>query len=415
MQPSKLTIRALLTVGAILVYALFTRPLNSAFYLPTAVRAFVEIMPLILLVFSVRSYFSPRIIGGVILFYYLSINYLVNEASFQTSFLTFIKLFFLLVLLDILRNERTVFDLLKSAFIKFWVLVSASVIASALLFWMARDVFTYSPLIVSDAGDAYSYYNNPFLGNIRISYFFGVAVAKVSWYFIEAGPLSFFFAFNFMSASYLIDDPKKRTRFQWLSLIAGMSTLSISFYIFLAFVLGYMLLSKWKLYSAIGTVILLMAVALGSTEDMFESAQSDLAEFFEKHTSQNDRARRFDIFEQLLDESATKTIFIGNGAGLEGLDAESGISSGWFSHFAERGGVFAIMLMGYSLYLLRYQLPLFFVILYYNFAFEFFLFPIFSVMLGLAVSGYCWQRNTLQAGGIVQPDILNSNSVGYRN
>jgi hypothetical protein len=397
MQLNKLPIRTLLTVIAILVYALFTRPLNFAFYIPIAVRVFVEVIPLALLTFSVRSYFSPRIIGGAILFYYLSINYLVNEASFQTSFLTFIKLLFLLVLLEILNTERAVFDLLKSLFIKFWVLVSASVIASAVLFWVAREVFTYSPLIVSEAGDAYAYYNNPFLGNIRISYFFGVAVAKVSWYFIEAGPLSFFFAFNFLSAKYLIDNQKKQIRFQWLSLIAGMSTLSISFYIFLVFVLGYMLLSKWKLYFGIAIIILLTAIALGSTGDMFESAQSNLTEFFNKHTSQNDRARRFDIFEQLLNKSATKTLLIGNGAGLEGLDVESGISSGWLSHFAERGGLFALMLMGYSLYLLRYQLPLFFVILYYNFSFEFFLFPIFSVMLGLAVSGYYRQRNAAVA------------------
>lgn len=399
MQLNKLPSRTLLTVIAILVYALFTRPLNFAFYIPTAVRAFVEVIPLVLLILSVRSYFSPRIIGGAVLFYYLSINYLVNEASFQTSFLTFIKLLFLLVLLDILSNERAVFDLLKSLFIKFWVLVSVSVIASAALFWVAREVFTYSPLIVSEAGDAYSYYNNPFLGNIRISYFFGVAVAKVSWYFIEAGPLSFFFAFNFLSAKYLIDNRKKRVRFQCLSLIAGMSTLSISFYIFLVFVLGYMLLSKWKLYLGIAIIILLTAIALGSDGDMFESAQSNLTEFFNKHTSQNDRARRFDIFEQLLDKNATKTILIGNGAGLEGLEVESGISSGWLSHFAERGGLFTIMLMGYSLYLLRYQLPLFFVILYYNFSFEFFLFPIFSVMLGLTVSGYYRQRNMAIADG----------------
>lgn len=403
MQPNKLNLRALLTVIAILIYALLTRPLNFAFYLPTVVRAIIEIIPLILLIFSVRSYFSPRIIGGGILFYYLGFNYLVNEASFQSSLLTYIKLLFLLVVLDILKNEREIFELLKALFIKFWVLVSASVIASAVLFPVAKDLFTYSPLIVSEAGDTYSYYNNPILGNIRISYFFGVAVAKVSWYFNEAGPLSFFFAFNFLSAKYLIDERIPRIRFQWLSLIAGMSTLSISFYLFLVLVVGYMIVSKWKLYSAIAAIILLTVVALGINGDRHGPTQGNMSEFFDKYTSQNDRARRFGIFEQLLNKNSLKTILIGNGAGLEGLNAESGISSGWLTHFAERGGVFTIMLMGYSLFLLRYQLPLFLVILYYNFSFEFFLFPIFSVMLGLAVSGYSSRRNVAQAEDNIQP------------
>jgi len=64
---------------------------------------------------------------------------------------------------------------------------------------------------------------------------------------------------------------------------------------------------------------------------------------------------------------------------------DQGISSGWLVNFAERGFFYTFALLTYLIYILRQNMAVLFVVVYYSTSFEFFAFPIFFVMLALFV------------------------------
>lgn len=380
LQP-KLSALSIVIMAAVLIYVLLTRPLLFSIYLPKALRAVIELIPLLLLLLSFRNKFRSEIMMVFLLSIYLLINYLVNDSSLQTSFLVFTKLAFFLLMLDLLASDTSVRKLLRPLLVKFWMFVSLSVIFSFVLYWVADSAFTYAPLVINDAGDGYEYYNNILLGNIRLPYSFGMQVPKSSWYFNEAGQLSCFFALNLVGAKYLVSGRVKCFYFQAINLLAGLCTLSATFY-FLLFVL----LVFWLLMNMKSIAILLVALIMPLLIYVTVNLQYDWLDFFlNESTSFEDRGSRFFILLDLLSRYPEKTLLIGNGAGLVGLGYDRGLTSGWIVHLAERGSFFTLALATYVFILLRGKMLILFVVAYYNFSFEFFEYPIFTLMLALIV------------------------------
>jgi len=99
--------------------------------------------------------------------------------------------------------------------------------------------------------------------------------------------------------------------------------------------------------------------------------------FFSGSTSQGDRLVRFKIFIDVFSTYPEKTLLIGNGAELQGLDYERGITSGWLVNVAERGLFFTVTFAAYLFYVFRRKVDIFIVVAYFCWSFEFFSFPIF--------------------------------------
>lgn len=371
----------ILIVGCVLVYGLMTRPLVFPFYFPKAIRAVIELTPLVLLLLSFRNKFRSDILLLFPLSMFLMVNHIFNDASIQASFLIFIKLAFLLIMLDLLSGDISVRKLLRKLLVNFWWLVSLSVIISFVLYWVYEPAFSYAPLIVNDAGDGYGYYNNLLLGNVRRIYMVGIPVPKPTWYFVEPGPLSCFFALNFVGAKNFIADKSLSDRFKYCNLIAGLCTLSVTFYIFLALFYAFKMIEN----SSLITKMILITILVLFAYTWFTGGFEWLNVFFEEGSSQDNRLERFGIVSDIFSKYPEKTLLIGHGAELQGMGYDMGISSGWLVHFAERGFFFTIILASYLFYILRRNIAVFFVVAYYSFSFEFFAFPIFFIMLSMIV------------------------------
>lgn len=375
------SLTTIIIVGLVFVYAIFTRPLVFALYLPFALRVLIELIPLLLLILSFRKKFRQDIYFIYPLLIFSIVNFWANDATAHTSFLIFLKLAFFLLILDIFGKEFAVQKLMRKLLVNFWWIVSLSVIFAFILYWLYEPAFSFSPLIVNDAGDSYGYYNNPFLGNVRRIYMVGLVVPKPTWYFIEPGPLSCFFALNFVGASHLIADKKISGRFKYTNLVAGLCTLSVTFYIFLVLFFSFKVLRKANLVMKIFIGCLLIVFIYTSLNGGFDW----LNIFFDEGTSKDDRMGRLNIFLDILSRYPEKTLLIGNGAELQNMGYDQGISSGWLVNFAERGLFFTIALLTYLIYKLRQNMAVLFVVVYYSNSFEFFAFPIFFVMLALFV------------------------------
>lgn len=380
-RQSQLSVITILVITCVLVYGLFTRPLVFPFYLPSAVRVVIELIPLLLLLLSFRNKFRSDIFILFPLFLFLVINYLANEAILQTSFLIFVRLAFFLLMLDLLNSDISARKLLRKYLVNFWMLVSISVIFGFVLYWIYEPAFSFAPLDIGDGGDGYGYFNNPLLGNIRKIYMFGFQVPKPTWYFVEPGPLSCFLAMNFVGAKYLVSDELQCNRFKYISLIAGLCTLSVTFYIFLVLFFVLKIIGKFGFF----TKLILIGFLALFVFTWFTGGFDWLNIFFQENTSQADRIERVGIISELISKYPEKTFLIGHGAELHGMGFDMGVSSGWLVHFAERGFFFTIFLACYLLYLLRSNMPIFFVVVFYSFSFEFFEYPIFSIMLSLII------------------------------
>jgi len=159
---------------------------------------------------------------------------------------------------------------MRKLLVNFWWIVSLSVIFAFILYWLYEPAFSFSTFIVNDVGDGYGYYNNPFLGNVRRIYMVGLAVPKPTWYFTEPGPLSCFFALNFVGSSYLIADNKISSRFKYTNLVAGLCTLSVTFYVFLFLFISYKVLKNTNLVIKIFIVCLLIIIIYTSLNGGFD-------------------------------------------------------------------------------------------------------------------------------------------------
>jgi hypothetical protein len=350
-------------------------------YFPFTLRVLIELIPFLLLLLSFRKKNRQDIYLIYPLLIFSIINFWTNDATAQTSFLIFLKLAFFLLILDMFGNDLAVRKLMRKLLVNFWWIVSLSVIFAFTLYWLYEPAFSYSELIVNDGGDGYAYYNNPFLGNLRRIYMVGLAVPKPTWYFTEPGPLSCFFALNFVGASHLIAEKKICGLFKYTNLVAGLCTLSVTFYIFFVLFISFKVLKNTNLMSKIFLLCLFIIFIYTSLNGGFDW----LNLFFNEGTSKDDRMGRLNIFLHILSRYPEKTLLIGNGAELQGMGYDQGISSGWLVNFAERGFFYTFALLTYLIYILRQNMAVLFVVVYYNISFEFFAFPIFFVMLALFV------------------------------
>lgn len=383
----------ILFIAAIIAaYAVFTRPLIFPIFIASEIRVIVECIPFLLLMFLDKNSFKLCFSILIFLFLFLIINFLINEATLKTSFLIYLKFSSFFIILYLLKKNKYLNDFIKIFFEIFWLIVSISVILSFILYWINPNLFSYSPIEVNEFGDGYEYYNNFYLGNLRLPYMFGNPVPKPSWYFFEAGLLSCFFMLNFVGSKYLIENRYRRIIFTYSNLIAGLCTLSVTFYLCLSFILIYYVFNNLKLLLLISIIIFLTSLIL-----FFGFSYFDLIElifnFFQSGTSIGDRSNRFDLFLKLLKENSIQVLFIGLGAELEGLSVDFNMSSGWLSHIIERGVIFAFILFLFTIYLTKRDYVIMIVVLLFNLSFNFFGYPIFLIMMAVILSSNSFKRS----------------------
>ena len=367
-----------IAIALIFLYAMFTRPLVFQQILPYALRYFIELIPLFLLFYINKRNFLTNSLLIIFILIFFIINFIVNSASFQISFLTTLKFIYFIILFSIFSENYKLREYTCNLFVNFWLLVCVLTISACIIFWFDNSFFKRLDLQIGDNG--YEYSNNFILGNIRLIAAENFILSKPSWYFYEYGVLSFFFAINYIGSDSLISNKKSNKRFKSLNLIAGLCTLSITFYIFL-FVYFAINFFRRRGYRTIFFLIYSIIFIF------FLSHFELIHYFFKNSTSIDDRLLRFDIFMDVIKNNPIKTLLIGSGPELQGLHYDRGISSGFLNSIAERGFIFSLLSFSYLAYLLRHKFEVFLTFLYFNLSFDFLLFPISSVMLTLFILG----------------------------
>jgi hypothetical protein len=369
-------LRLLFIAGLLIFYTVFSRPLIFHEYIPYTFKILIELTPLVLLFFLKKeNFFSLSLLLMLSLFLF-TLNFFANETSFQLAFSTFLKINFFIILLFLFFNNLELKKNIRRLYVNFWFVVAILTILSS-IFYQADKSFFY-PFNLEIGKNGYEYMQNFLLGNIRIISSENFSLFKPSWYFYEYGVISGFFTLNFVGSDLLINNKKKSNRFKIANLFAGLATLSITFYIFLFLLLMTNIFRK-------KSIALVSFVALCIILSFFCYHFDLIDNFFNNVTSLKDRFLRLDIFIDVVKNHPIRTLFIGNGLELQRLGYDRGLSSGWLVFIAERGFIYSLLFFAFLAYLLRRNITIFFAVIYLNLSFDFFLYPLFSLMLALFI------------------------------
>jgi hypothetical protein len=372
-----ININAFLLTLLCVSYVVFSQPLLFLNFVPFGARAFLEAAPYTLLLIGLHRR-SQTAVGLLLIWIILEAVTAVFGPSELKKFVgDFSKIVFFLMLIPVICQSSAALNYFRRFWVGFWTFVALSTILTFVCYQFNLVEFHYLQFGDINAKAAYEYYNNLYLGNIRTHNFFGAVLPKVSWYFNEAGPLSFFFGFNYLVAGRIVTLERNQARFKFLNLIAGFQTLSITFVMFFVLFEGLRLFDKivgrqkWLLYPASLLVLLGLGAALWLNQDILVYSSAD------------DRSIRLDIALQMLRDDSLANFLFGNGIDITSKLFDRGITVGILSVLIERG----VMILGFVVFLLyRYTRPqwmLFWYLIYYNLSFEFFWFPIF--WLGIAI------------------------------
>jgi hypothetical protein len=222
--------------------------------------------------------------------------------------------------------------------------------------------------------------SNPLLGNLSPKSFFGIEFVQVAGFMYEGGLLGIFFGLNILAVRDWIDDSKKQKRFIQLNLIAGITTLSTTFFLFFGiYFLAKQVLGEKVPKISIKTFLFLLLSALFIITLM-------TLNYFEK-TSASVRLDNLIRTLAFFENGSWPTFLFGNGVAITVTVLESGIDAGWISILVERGAIMLLLLATFYVKHTKHNLWLMLFVFYSNFAFNLFWNP--SFLLVVAMSYAC--------------------------
>ncbi|OGQ57822.1 MAG: hypothetical protein A3J24_07550 [Deltaproteobacteria bacterium RIFCSPLOWO2_02_FULL_53_8] len=387
----------------LIVYALSYHPFITESYLPASVRIGIEGGVLFLLVMiNLRYQYIVNIVWFIPVVLIFGCTLFLEMDTFIKLVSSFNKLAFLILTIGLLNGNRGVLNTCT----KMWVQLSYFLCIMAILafFGYATKIIPFSPMYlgesVSGMEDGSYYLHNAMLGNLIPRQLFGIDFGRVAGFMYEGGMLGVVLGLNILMARDWIEDPKKRKRFVWLNFIAGITTLSTTFFLF--FSLYYLVnrLGEKVLNPRVGTFaflflgVLLIVFILGS--DYFEQ------------TSGSVRFERMAMYLNIVESSTWLTFLLGNGVGITIDKFGIGLDSGWLAILVERGVIMMVFVVILYATHTKHNWWLMLYIFYANFAFNLFWDP--SFLLVVAMSYACFNYNKKRSVVPVYQDHLYSDS-----
>lgn len=389
----------------LIVYALSYHPFITESYLSASVRIGIEGFVLFFLVMiNLRYQYLVDVVWFIPVVLIFGCTLLLEMDIFVKLISSFNKLVFLILAIGLLNGNRSILN----TCIKMWTQLSYFLCIAAILAFVgyATGIISFSPMdfgeSIGGVQGSYYYLHNAMLGNLSPkASLFGIELAQVAGFMYEGGLLGIYFGLNILVARDWIDDSKKRKKFVQLNFIAGITTLSTTFFLFFGiYFLVKQTLGEKKLKIGVRTLaflflgVLLIVLILAS--DYFEQ------------TSGSVRLYSLGIQFSVIENSTWLTFLLGNGIGITVDRFGSGIDSGWMAILVERGAIMLAFIV--SLYAIhtRHNRWLMFYIFYVNFAFNTFWGPSFLLVVAMSYACFKHKNSTLATRTAASPSLAQA-------
>jgi len=344
-------------------YALNYPPFILHNFLPDVVRIANEGLVIILLsVICLRyRYFSEAvwIVPVSALFGFSLILGLDTVIKLVSSYNKLIVLF---LLIGVLASNRRALG----ACITTWIRLSYLLCIMAILAIVAykSGILSFSPTVMG----RYYYLHHDILGNLIPRYLFDIPFARVVGYMTEGQYLGFVMGFNILASRSWIDDPRSRNRFVWLNLIAGLTTLSTTFYAFFAIYLLATFSVGGKKPDVPFRLVILFTLGVF------------LVYFLVDHMaySHAERIRSVFLVLDVLRQSDWITLLFGHG-----VRAVLTTESGWLSILVDRGVLMMVFMLFLMIRYTRHNRWLLFYVLVTQLANTQFWYPVFILLVAM--------------------------------
>ncbi|CAM8378312.1 hypothetical protein [Candidatus Methylopumilus planktonicus] len=365
-------------IGIIFLYIVSYNPFFFESFIDEKVRISIEITTLFLLFLpNLRSrvvdiFFGLLVIGTLYVF-------LLPRNPIDNLLGSFNKLFFLVLLLSILKNNIILLKYLIKSWIWFSFILCFSSIGAFLFFNFG--VINFTPIdignIVSGIQGSYHFEFHPLLGNIDVKHFSNFDLGRASSFTYEGGLAAFIFGLNFFSPNSWFNSGKYKSFYIAANFLAGLATLSFAYLIFFC---SYFLLKQlsllFKYYSHRGVIIYLLLFTFlffllipsfkySSFPIRFDSSINDIL---------------------LINNEKLINFLFGNGISFHENEYGGGINSGWIKLFLERGFFWFMSIIYLVVKLTKHNIWLLFFVLYYQLVFDLFFTPVSILFLAIAYS-----------------------------
>ena len=391
-----------LAVLLAVMYVLSHNPFIIETFLSRPIRIGIEgsLLLLLIAISLNRKYISVDMFwfAPIILVYLCMIFFETNTLSGLIS--SFSKLSFLLLNIGFLiRSQRA----LKKC-TKIWIQLSYFLCVMSIIAFVGYNssIISFVPTSLGtlafgeQVSTSYYYLNHNILGNITPRKLFGIDLGRATGFMYEPGYLAFFLGFNILGARDWIDDTRLRKRFVWLNIIAGISTLSTTFFLFFTFYfLGRKIKSKEK--SKVITTRVIASLTLAAFFIGLVLGSGYIGE-----TSGNARLDRLGVYYSLVVNNSWLSFLFGNGIGVTIEKFGIGIDSGWVGIFIERGVVLLVILFTLLARLTKHNRWLMLYVFYCSFALNLFFIPLFLFLISISYASSFAKKRQLSNTNIGQ-------------
>ena len=361
----------------IFLYALSYGPFISESFVPDSVRIGIEGFVIsLLLILTFQCQYNKGIILLSIAFMIFACIVISGTDTAIKVVSSFNKIIFFTLAIGLLCGNKKILNSCIKKWIKLWFFLGVMAILSFVGY--TTSVIKFSPLEFGEInpGAQYYYLNNLIFGNLIPRTFFDISFGRVAGCMYEPGLLSFFFGFNILIARSWVNEKQVRI-FMWVNFIAGLATLSMTFYFF---VVPFFIAKLGFIENKLRGIIIATALFLLCTLFIFYIPDTDFLE----HSSVADRLLRLELAIDVIQNNTWITSLLGNGIGIAVERGGMGLSSGPVNVFVERGAIMLIFLFYLLAKCSKHNRWLILYLFYYSFTFEMFWFPVYLLAIAMA-------------------------------
>ena len=354
----------------IFLYALIYGPFISQSFMPASVRIGIEGFILFLLfILTVQCRYKKGIILLSIAFMIFGCIVISGADTANKVVSAFNKIIFFTLTIGLLCGNRKILNSCIKMWIKLWFFLGVMAIISFAGYTTSVINFSYLDFGEIDPGAKYIYLNNLIFGNLMEKKFFDISFGRVAGYMYEPGLLSFFFGFNILIARSWVNEKQVRI-FMWVNLIAGLVTLSITFYFFMV---TFFIAKSCFVENKFKGIIIAATLFLLCTLFLFYTPDAD----FLNDTSFDNRLVRMSMAIDIIQNNTWFTALLGNGVGIA-------VTAGLVNIFIERGAIVLIFIFYLVVKCSKHNLWLMLYLFYCSFSFDMFWFPVYLLAIAMA-------------------------------
>jgi len=352
-------------------------------FLPDIIRIAIEALVLfILLILNLKYRFTSEQLWIVPFTLIFAIALALGDSVIKLIS-SYNKLMFLILLVPLLIG----FPRLLRVSTKLWLKLSGLFCVMAILAFVGykSGIIPFSPTTIGN----YYYLHNPILGNLIPRGVFDIPLGRVVGYMIEGQYLGFIFGFNVLAGKDWIVDSGRRDKFIWLNLVAGLTTLSTTFFLFFSMYLFSTWSIKGKKPDVVIRVIAFSLMSMVLVGFLFSMS------YFE-HTSGSERLQTFFMTLTMIYQSDWAELLFGHGIlVLPNTDA------GWLTVLIERGAIMLLTLLAFLICFTKHKPWLMFYIFVTQCANSQFWYPMFLLLVAMT---YAFHKESVRR--IVVPSSL---------